>query len=65
VAHWLKILVEFSYRIEHRAGKHGKADGTSRRPVKDYKQCLHIERWDGGPAHLDVEAQLGEGNVYR
>jgi len=32
VARWLKILAEFSYRIEHRPGKeHGNADGLSRR----------------------------------
>jgi len=37
----------------------------SRRPVEDCKQCLHIERRDGGPAHLDKETKLGEGTVYQ
>jgi len=53
VARWLEILVEFSYRIEHRAGrKHGNADGMSRWPVEDCKQCLHIEKRDGDPLAL-------------
>jgi len=65
VARWLEILAEFSYRIEHLSGKkHGNADGMSRRPVEDCKQCLHIEKRDGGPARLDIEAQLRNGNVY-
>jgi len=45
MALWLKILAEFSYKIEHRAGKkHRNADGMSRRPEENCKQCLHIER---------------------
>jgi len=64
VARWLEILAEFSYWIEHHAAKkHGNADGISRRPVENCKQCVHIEKRDGGPARLDVEAQLGDGNV--
>jgi len=66
VARWLEILAEFSYRTEHHAGrKYGNADSMSRRPVEDCKQCLHIERRDGGPAHLDVETKLREGAVYQ
>jgi len=66
VARWLEILAEFSCRIEHHAGrKHGNADGMSRRLVEDCKQCLHIEKWDRGPARLDVVTELVEGAVYR
>jgi len=64
VARWLEIPAEFSYRIEHPAGrKHGNADDMNRRPVEDCKQCLHIEQWDEGPARLDVETELVEGAV--
>jgi len=66
VAHWLEIVAEFSYRIEHRAGrKHGNAVGMNRWPVEDCKQCLHIEKRDEGPARFVVEIELGEGAVYR
>jgi len=66
VARWLEILAEFSYRIEHHAGlKHENADGMSRRSLEDCKECLHIERQDGGPACLDIETELGEGAIYR
>jgi len=55
VARWLEILAEFSYRIEHRPGKkHGNADGLSRRPDEGCKQCLHIERRDGGPLTIRI-----------
>jgi len=37
----------------------------SRQPVEDCKQCLHIEKRDREPAHLDVETELGEGAIYR
>jgi len=37
----------------------------SRRPVEDCKQCLCIEKWDGGPARLDMETELEEGTIYR
>jgi len=50
VSRWLEILAEFSYRIEHQPGKkHGNADGLSRRPDGGCKQCLNIEKRDGGP----------------
>jgi len=66
VARWLEILAEFSYRIEHRAGrKHRNTGGMSRRSVEDCKHSLHIQKQDGGPARLDVETELGEGAVYR
>jgi len=66
VARWLEIIAKLSYRIEHRAGKkHGNADSMTCQPVGNCKQCLHIEKRDGGPARFDVEAQLGDGNVYR
>jgi len=66
VARWLEILAEFSYRIEHHAGrKHVNADGMSHRLVEDCKQCLQIEKRDGGPTRLDIETELGEGAVYR
>jgi len=66
VARWLEIVAEFFYQIEHRASrKHGNADSMSRRPVEDCKQCLHTEKRDRGPTHLDIETELGEGAVYR
>jgi len=66
VARWLEILAEFSYRIEHRAvRKHGNVDDMSHQLVEDCKQCLHIEKRDGGPARLDVETEIGEDTVYR
>jgi len=45
--------------------KHGNANGMSPHPVEDCKQCLHIEKWDGRPACLDVETELEEGAVYK
>jgi len=65
VACWLEILAEFSYRIEHRPGKkHGNADGLSRRQADGCKQCLNIERRDGGLLHSDMEAQMGKAGTY-
>ena len=50
VARWLETLAEFKYNLSHRAGlKHGNADGLSRRPCGDCKQCKRIEERDGGP----------------
>ena len=50
VARWLETLAEFRYTLHHRAGiKHGNADGLSRRPCGDCKQCQRIEKRDGGP----------------
>jgi len=64
-ASWLKILTEFSYRIEHRPGKkHGNADGLSRHQADECKQCQIIERRDGGPPRSDVEEQLGKAGAY-
>jgi hypothetical protein len=67
VARWLEILSEFNFSIEHRAGvKHGNADGLSRRPCHDCKQCARVARLCGGPSkdeiirELDTKAQLGE-----
>ena len=55
VARWLEILAEFTYRIEHRAGKkHHNADALSRKCV-DCKQCQKIELRDGGPSHQELE----------
>jgi len=66
VARWLEILAEISHRIKPRAGrKHGNANGMSRRTLEDCRQCLHIEKRDGGPARLDVKTELGEGAVCR
>ena len=65
VARWLEILSEFTYRIEHRPGKkHSNADGMSRRPNDPCKQCLNIEKRDGGPSRQEVEAQFQEPVVY-
>ena len=50
VARWLETLSEFKYTLHHRAGTwHGNADGLSRRPCGDCKQCQRIEKRDGGP----------------
>jgi len=55
VARWLEILAKFSYRIKHRPGKkHGNADGLSRQPDGGCKQCLNIEKRDGGPPTIRV-----------
>jgi len=65
VARWLEILAEFSYRIEHRPGKkHSNADGLSRRPDKGCKQCLHIERRDGGPSRSELETLCNTTESY-
>jgi len=32
--------------------------------MDDCKQCLHIEKRDGGPARLGVETKLEEGAIY-
>jgi len=65
VARWLEILAEFSYRIEHQPGKkHGKADGLSRRPDRGCRQCLNIERRDGGPLRSELETLVHSGVEY-
>jgi len=65
VTRWLEILAEFSYRIEHRPGrKHGNADGLSRRPDGGCKQCLGIEKRDGGPLRSDLETLANQGAEY-
>jgi len=74
VARWLEILVEFSYRIEYRPGKkHGNADGLSRRPDEGCKQCLNIEKRDGGPpqseprtlAHPQIEYDWDQDQFHQ
>jgi len=65
VARWLEILAEFSYRIKHRPGKkHGNADRLSRRPDGGCKQCLNIERRDGGPPRSELETLAHPGVGY-
>jgi len=65
VARWLEILAEFSYRIEHRPGKkHGNADGLSRRPDGGCRQCLNIEKRDGGSSRSELEALVHPGAEY-
>jgi len=65
VAQWLKILAKFSYRIEHRPGKkHGHADGLSRQPDEGCKQCLNIERRDGGPSRSELDALCNPEQSY-
>ncbi|CAC5393395.1 unnamed protein product [Mytilus coruscus] len=40
LARWLEILGTYTFIIKHRAGlKHGNADGLSRRPCVNCKQC--------------------------
>ena len=59
VARWLEALAEFKYTISHRAGpKHGNADGLSRRPCGDCKQCQRIEERDGGPTWSEIQQEL-------
>jgi len=74
VARWFEILAEFSYRIEHRPGKkHGNADGLSRQPDEGCKQCLNIEKRDGGPprselrtlAHPQTEYDWDQGQLHQ
>jgi len=65
VAHWLEILAEFSYQIKHRPGrKHGNADGLSWRPDGGCKQCLNIERRDGGPSWSELETLANRETEY-
>ena len=65
VARWLETLAEFSYSIEHRAGsKHGNADGLSRRPCAECKQCKHIEERDGGPTKDELAALISDGQTF-
>ena len=55
VARWLKTLAEFKYTLAHRAGpKHGNADGLSRRPCGDCRQCQKIKERDGGPTWCEL-----------
>ena len=55
VARWLEILAEFDFVLEHRAGaKHGNADGLSRHPCLDCRQCELIEQRDGGPSMSEI-----------
>ena len=59
VARWLEALAEFKYTVRHRAGaRHGNADGLSRRPCRDCKQCQRIEGRDGGPTWAEIEEEL-------
>ena len=59
VARWLEILSEFQFTIEHRPGnKHGNADGLSRGPCLDCKQCDWIVKSCGGPKIDEVEHDL-------
>jgi len=57
VIRWLKILAEFSCRIEHQPDKkHSNADGLNRRLDGGCKQCLNIEKRDGGLSRFELEA---------
>ena len=61
VARWLETLNEFNFSIEHRPGiKHGNADGLSRRPCQDCKQCGRVMRLDGGPSMDQIEKELSD-----
>jgi len=62
VARWLEILSEFSFRIEHRAGRHhGNADGLSRVQCADCRKCALIVEKDGGPTRQQVLSELSAG----
>ena len=61
VARWLETLSEFKYTLHHRAGaRHGNADGLSRRPCGDCKQCQRIEKRDGGPTWEELVLETVE-----
>ena len=63
VARWLETLAEFRYTLAHRAGpKHGNADGLSRRPCGDCRQCQKIEERDGGPTWSELTTET-EGQL--
>jgi len=65
IPHWLEIMAEFSYQIEHRPGKkHGNADGLSRRHTDRRSQCQNIESRDGRPPRTDVEEQVDKAGIY-
>jgi transposase InsO family protein len=65
VARWLEILAEFQYQLEHRPGnKHGNADALSRREECDKcKQCVSIERRDGGPTHSQIREETRQSSA--
>ena len=45
----------------HRNGeKNGIANGLNRQQCEDCKQCMSIERRDGGPTRLEVHQELQE-----
>jgi len=53
-------VAKFSYRIEHRPSKkHDNTDRLSRQPDGGCKQCLGIEKRDGGPSQSNLETLLG------
>ena len=55
VARWLELLSEFNYTIEYRPGKrHGNADGMSRLPCSECKQCARIQSSGSGPTQQEV-----------
>lgn len=59
IARWIEILSEFNFSIEYRAGtKHGNADGLSRRPCQDCKQCDRVSRLNGGPSMEQILVEL-------
>jgi len=58
-------MAKFLYRIEPRPGKkHSNVDGLSRRRAEGCKQCLNIERRDGGPPCSNVKDLIGKAGVY-
>ena len=61
VARWLEILSEFNFVIEHRAGnKHSNADGLSRRPCSECKQCARVSQQGEGPSFEEIVSELAE-----
>ena len=53
-ARWLECMSTYDFDIQHRPGKqHGNADGLSRKPCDDCKQCDKIERNDDSAHEIE------------
>ena len=56
VARWIEILSEFTFKLEHRAGRlHENADGLSRKLCTECKQCDSITKRDSGESSGELE----------
>ena len=56
VARWIEVLGTYSMKIEHCPGiRHGNADGLSRRPCTDCRQCEKVEEKE--PVHGEAAGE--------